>query len=44
MNHYYVVVLGSLLNVGIVFVIVNELRKRYKKLGEANSRDRLRES
>ena len=40
----YAVVLGILLNVGIVFVIVYELRKSYKKLGEANSRDRIRES
>jgi hypothetical protein len=27
-----------------LYVIVNESRKRYKKLGEANSRNRLRES
>jgi hypothetical protein len=40
----YIVVLGILLNVGIVFVLVSELRKSYKKLGEANSRDRSRDN
>jgi hypothetical protein len=36
--------LGTLLNLGIVFVLVNELRKSYEELGEAGSRDRTGES